>query len=128
MRAATVLLVGALVAVAGAAVAADPILSPGFRFSEQTGASLYANVCQACHMSNGQGATGAGQYPSLAKNPKLETSPYVIDVMLHGQKAMPAVGRLMTDNQVAMIAGYIRTHFGNDYPEPVAAEEVQKAR
>ena len=127
MRAATVLLVGTLLAFAGT-VAADPILSPGRRFSEQSGEALYTNVCQACHMGNGQGATGAGQYPSLAKNPKLETSPYVIDVMVHGQKAMPAVGRLMTDDQVAMVIGYIRTHFGNDYSEPVTAEEVKKAR
>jgi mono/diheme cytochrome c family protein len=127
MRATTVLLVGALLAIAGA-VAADPILSPGRRFSEQSGEALYTNVCQACHMGNGQGATGAGQYPSLVKNPKLETSPYLIDVMLHGQKAMPAVGRLMTDDQVAMVLGYIRTHFGNDYREPVTAEEVNKAR
>ena len=127
MRTTTVLLVGTLLAFAGT-VAADPILSPGRRFSEQSGEALYTNVCQACHMGNGQGATGAGQYPSLAKNPKLETSPYVIDVMVHGQKAMPAVGRLMTDDQVAMVIGYIRTHFGNDYSEPVTAEEVKKAR
>ena len=127
MRTTTVLLVGTLLAFAGT-VAADPILSPGRRFSEQSGEALYTNVCQACHMGNGQGATGAGQYPSLVKNPKLETSPYVIDVMVHGQKAMPAVGRLMTDDQVAMVIGYIRTHFGNDYSEPVTAEEVKKAR
>ena len=41
---------------------------------------------------------------------------------------MPAVGRLMSDEQVAAVVNYIRTHFGNDYKEPVTAEQVQKAR
>ena len=130
MRAATRLAVSfaaASLAVAGA-VAAEPILSPGFRFSEQTGEALYSNACQACHMGNGEGAKGAGRYPALAKNPKLETAAYPTHVVLHGEKAMPAVGRLMTDEQVAAVVNYIRTHFGNDYKTPVTAEEVKKAR
>ena len=114
--------------VAADALAADPILSPGFRFSEQTGEALYTNVCQACHMANGEGAIGAGRYPSLVKNPKLETDAEPVYVILHGQGAMPAVGRLMTDEQVANVVNYIRTHFGNDYKDPVRAEDVKKAR
>jgi mono/diheme cytochrome c family protein len=110
------------------AVDADPILSPGFRFSEQTGEALYTNACQGCHMGNGEGAVGAGQYPSLARNQKLGTGDYATYVVLHGQKAMPAVGRLMTDDQVAAVVNYIRTHFGNDYSVPVTAEDVKKAR
>lgn len=112
----------------GHAMAADPILSPGRRFSEQTGEALYNNVCQACHMGNGEGATGAGRYPSLAKNPKLETNAGALYVVLHGQGAMPPVGRLMTDEQVAAVINYVRTHFGNDYGRPVTAEQVNKAR
>lgn len=117
----------AILAVAGA-VSAEPVMSPGWRFSEQTGEALYANACQACHMGNGEGATGAGRYPALARNPKLETTPYVIQVVLHGQKAMPRFARLMSDAQVAAVTTYVRTHFGNDYPETVTAEEVGKAR
>ena len=120
-------LAGVFLAVAGA-VAAEPILSPGFRFSEQTGEALYSNACQACHMGNGEGAVGAGRYPALARNPKLETGDYATYVVLHGQKAMPAVGRLMTDEQVAAVVNYIRAHFGNDYPALVTAEDVKKAR
>ena len=114
-------------AIAGA-VAAEPVLSPGFRFSEQTGEALYSNACQACHMGNGEGAMGAGRYPALAKNPKLEPADHATYVVLHGQNAMPAVGRLMTDEQVAAVVNYIRTHFGNDYKDPMTAEEVKKAR
>ena len=61
----TIPLVLASLVIAGA-VRADPMLSPGFRFSEQSGEALYTNVCQACHMGNGEGAVGAGRYPSLA--------------------------------------------------------------
>ena len=116
-----------VLAIAGA-VSAEPVMSPGWRFSEQTGEALYSNACQACHMGNGEGATGAGRYPALARNSKLETAPYAIHVVLHGQKAMPPFARLMTDEQVAAVTTYVRTHFGNDYPEPVTAEEVGKAR
>lgn len=126
MRAA-IIVAAAFLAVAGA-VAAEPMLSPGFRFSEQTGEALYTNACQACHMGNGEGAVGAGRYPALARNPKLETTAYATHVVLHGQNAMPAVGRLMTDEQVAAVVNYVRTHFGNDYRRPVTAEEVKHAR
>ena len=122
-----VLLAMASLAIA-AAVAAEPVLSPGFRFSEKSGEALYSNACQACHMGNGEGAVGAGRYPALAKNPKLETAAYATHVVLHGYKAMPAVGRLMTDEQVAAVVTYIRTHFGNDYKSPVTAEDVKNAR
>jgi len=127
MRLPIPVLVLASLAIAGA-VYADPILSPGWRFSEQTGEALYTNVCQACHMANGKGATGAGRYPSLEKNPKLETDAEAVYLILHGQGAMPAVGRMMTDEQVANVVNYIRTHFGNDYRQPVTAEQVKKAR
>ena len=126
MRAA-VPIVLAVLAIADA-VSAEPVMSPGWRFSEQTGEALYSNACQACHMGNGEGATGAGRYPALARNPKLETAPYVIDAVLHGQKAMPPFARLMTNEQVAAVTTYVRMHFGNDYAEPVTAEEVGKAR
>ena len=79
-------------------------------------------------MGNGEGATGAGQYPALARNPKLATADYPTFVVLRGQKAMPAVGRLMTDEQVAAVVNYIRTHFGNDYKTPTTAEQVKQAR
>ena len=123
----TGLIVLAFAAIAGA-VCAEPILSPGRRFSEQTGEAIYTNACQACHMGKGEGAIGAGRYPALARNPKLETGAYVIHVVLHGQRAMPAFDRLMTDAQVAAVTNYIRTHFGNAYDEPVTTEEVGKAR
>ncbi len=105
-----------------------PTLSPSGRFSEQTGESLYVNVCQACHMAKGEGAVGAGRYPALAKNQSLAASGYVLHVVLNGQKAMPPFARMMSDDQVAAIVNYVRTHFGNAYADAVTAADVKSAR
>lgn len=49
-------------------------------------------------------------------------------VILHGQKGMPPVGSMMSDDQVAAVVNYVRTNFGNDYKDPVTAEDVAGAR
>ncbi|WP_374651574.1 cytochrome c [Rhizorhabdus sp.] len=41
---------------------------------------------------------------------------------------MPALGRMMTDEQVAEVVNYVRTHFGNSYVDRVTAEEVKAVR
>jgi mono/diheme cytochrome c family protein len=106
----------------------EPALSLGFRFSEQSGEALYANVCQACHMPDGKGASGAGTYPALARDKNLSAAEYPVHVLVHGQRGMPPIGLMMTDEQVAAVVNYIRTHFGNGYEDTVTAEEVKNAR
>jgi mono/diheme cytochrome c family protein len=105
-----------------------PTFSPGWRFGPTTGEALFANACQACHMGNAQGADGAGRYPALANNAKLATAGYVLLVVLHGHKAMPAFDDLMTDEQVAAVVNYVRSHFGNNYSDPVAPADVNAVR
>jgi mono/diheme cytochrome c family protein len=110
---------------------ADPpgaTLSQGFKFNEQTGEALYINVCQACHMSKGEGAVGAGRYPALANNENLKAGGYPIHAVLHGQKGMSPFGRMMSDDQVAAVVNYVRTHFGNNYTDAVTAQDVKDAR
>jgi mono/diheme cytochrome c family protein len=102
--------------------------SPGASFIERSGEALYANICQACHMEDGKGAVGAGLYPALASNLKLGTRSYPVYVVLHGSKAMPPMERLLSDEQVAAVVNYIRTHFGNAYTDSVDAREVSDAR
>jgi mono/diheme cytochrome c family protein len=128
-RAALLTVLFALAATSGAL--ADPpaaTLSPGFRFTEQTGEALYANICQACHMSKGEGAVGAGRYPALANNESLKAGGYPIYAVLHGQKGMSPFGRMLSDDQVAAVVNYVRTHFGNNYTDAVTADDVKKAR
>ena len=129
-------MIGALLwLVAPAALAQDPAhnppestLSAGYKFSEAGGEELYANVCQGCHMSDAKGAIGAGAYPSIAGDKALKAAGYPIYVVVNGQHAMPAVGVMMNDDQVAAVVNYVRTHIGNDYRDAVTAEDVKAVR
>src|ERR1700712_1117257 len=102
--------------------------SPAFLFTEQSGEQLFANVCQGCHMPDARGAVGAGTYPSLAGNKNLEAGGYPVYIVVRGQRAMPAFGTMMSDDQVAAVVNYLRTHFGNDYKDEVTAEDVKVVR
>ena len=102
--------------------------SPFFRFTEQSGEQLFANVCQGCHMPDGKGAAGAGTYPSLAANKNLEAGGYPVYVVVRGQRAMPAFAAMMSDDQIAAVVNYLRTHFGNDFKHAVTAEDVKAVR
>lgn len=95
---------------------------------QQGGEALYKGICQDCHMPDARGAVGAGQYPALAKNPKLEEPGYPISVVTHGLKSMPAFGGALDDEQVSDVVNYIRTHFGNSYKDTVKSEDVKNAR
>ncbi len=89
-----------------------------------SGEQIYKSVCQGCHMPDGKGAAGAGRYPSLANNGNLEYPEYAIFVITYGQKAMPAMGDILTDQQIADVVTYIRTHFGNTYTDEVTADQI----
>jgi mono/diheme cytochrome c family protein len=102
--------------------------SPFFRFTEQSGEQLFANVCQGCHMPDARGAVGAGMYPSLAENRNLVSGGYPAYVVVRGLRAMPPFGAMMSDDQVAAVVNYLRTHFGNDYKDAVTAEDVKVVR
>jgi mono/diheme cytochrome c family protein len=121
-------LLSSSVAHAQSTSASQPSLSAGFKFFEMSGEDLFANVCRACHMSDGKGAAGAGTYPSLADNRNLEASGYPVTVVVNGQRGMPPFGAMMSDDQVAAVVNYLRTHFGNNYRDAVTAEDVKIVR
>ena len=91
-----------------------------------TGEQVYVQVCQACHMADAKGGSGAATIPALAGNPKLGTAGYPISLILKGRGAMPSLADMLAPAQIANVTGYIRTHFGNNYPAPVTAEDVQR--
>jgi mono/diheme cytochrome c family protein len=103
-------------------------LSTGFRFIENSGEELFANVCRGCHMPDGKGAAGAGIYPSLVANKNLEAGGYPVELVVNGQRAMPPFGAMMSDDQVAAVVNYLRTHFDNHYQDAVTAADVQAVR
>jgi mono/diheme cytochrome c family protein len=118
----------ALIAMAVAAQEATRIFSSGYRFVEMSGEELYNNVCRGCHMMDGQGASGAGSYPSLASNPKLDQAGYPVALVVRGRRAMPPFGDMMNDAQVAAVVNYLRTHFGNTFGDVVTEQDVSEAR
>jgi mono/diheme cytochrome c family protein len=102
--------------------------SNGYSFGEVTGEELFANICQGCHMPDAMGATGAGTYPSLASDSYLQSSGYPVYVVLHGRRAMPPFADMLSDDQIAAVVNYLRTHFGNNFRDSVTAADVKDAR
>ncbi|WP_233841176.1 cytochrome c [Dyella sp. 2HG41-7] len=100
------------------------------------GEQIFHAICQGCHMPDAKGAIGAGAYPALANNPKLASPQYMTAVVLFGRHDMPSFGTkpathgnffrdaMLTDEQVADVVNYVRTHFGNHYTNSITAAEV----
>lgn len=91
-----------------------------------TGEQTYREICQACHMAQGEGGTGAGVVPALARNVHLADKDFLLTRILRGQGGMPAFADMLTPEQIAGVAGYVRTHYGNAYPEPVSVADVKR--
>ncbi|SDD20776.1 Cytochrome c, mono-and diheme variants [Sphingomonas sp. YR710] len=116
-------------AVAGAALAqgmGDTSGSGHATAGGSGGEQVYREICQACHMAHAEGGTGAGNVPALAANPHLADPDFVLNRLLRGQGGMPAFVGMLSSEQVAAVAGYVRTHFGNDYAKPVSVEDVKR--
>jgi mono/diheme cytochrome c family protein len=110
------------------AQSSDSVLYTRDTLKNANGEAIFHNICQGCHMPDAKGATGAGTYPALANNPKLAEAGYPVSVIIHGQKAMPPLGGMLSDKQIADVVTYIRTHFGNHYTEAVNVADVKTAR
>ncbi|WP_338331923.1 cytochrome c [Acetobacter sp. LMG 32666] len=90
-----------------------------------SGEAVYKHICQSCHMADGQGAVGAGaRIPALVHNPRLQIASYPATVILNGYGGMPWFSGMLNDRQVADVVAYIRTHFGNDYKDPLNPADV----
>jgi mono/diheme cytochrome c family protein len=92
----------------------------------QNGAQVYRQICQACHMPQGEGGAGAARFPALAANARLQYPAYPITMVVRGRGGMPSFADVLTPDQIAGVVGYVRTHFGNNYAEPVTAEQVRQ--
>lgn len=102
------------------------------------GAALYVDNCAACHRSDGKGY--AQVFPALSGNSAvLSADPHnVIAVILQGHRVpataarpstftMPSLGWRLTDQQVADVASFVRSGWGNQAPG-VTAAQVQTVR
>lgn len=122
------LLLAGLAATGAAAQSSDGTFSSNQRFVPKNGEVLYRSICQGCHMPDAKGAVGAGKFPALARNEKLEAGGYPVFIVLNGLRGMPGFGWSLDDEQVAAVVNYVRTHFGNNYRDNVTAGDVKNAR
>lgn len=122
------LLASAIATLAAPAFADEPGPGGSKPPTPKNGEEVYVMMCQVCHMAGGKGAVGAGAFPALAKNPRLGTAAYPIHIIENGKGAMPWFRDALTPEQVASVVTYLRTHFGNDFREPVTAAEVREIR
>lgn len=122
---ALMMLAGTAIAAVGGAYAQE-IFGGGYK--QQTGEDLYKGICQGCHMPNAQGAVGAGAYPALASDARLAVAIYPVTVVVNGQRAMPSFGAGLSDEQVASVLNYVRTHFGNHFKDVITPAAVKAAR
>jgi mono/diheme cytochrome c family protein len=109
------------------------------RLATTSGAEIYRQICQGCHMPDGKGATGAGKYPALAGDPALASAQFMALTLLEGRRNMPAFGGTgdvglffmvptLTDEQIASVINYVRSQFGNHYKGLITAAEVKAIR
>ncbi len=97
-------------------------------FSTTSGKELYGTMCQVCHMRDGQGARGAGDYPSFVGNERLRSPDYPIDVILNGLRGMPPFGDQLSNQQIADVVNYLRTNFGNQLDGDATGEDAARVR
>ncbi|MNZ59575.1 Alcohol dehydrogenase cytochrome c subunit precursor [compost metagenome] len=118
------LALGGLLASQAQADSAVSVATAG-QAASRDGETLYRTICQACHLDQGQGARGAAAYPALASNPRLAAAAYPIYLVANGQAGMPSFKATLSDAEIAAVVGYIRTHFGNQFAEPVTLQDVK---
>ena len=104
----------------------------------KSGSAIYAEQCSACHAADGSGIDGL--FPMLKGSSLVQSGDpaSVLHVLLRGARsaatdpaptapAMPSFGWVLNDDQVAAVASYVRSAWGNRAP-PVDAATVGKMR
>lgn len=104
--------------------------------SRSHGSHLFAALCEACHLQNGEGRQG--EYESLwgSKTATVTNGTNLIHVILEGAAlndpklgvfSMPGFKDGYSDQDIADIANYVIAHFGNRNGH-VTADQVKKER
>lgn len=122
----------------GGAAAGAPSPPAVDRSVLQAGQAVYEDQCAACHRTNGTGEPG--YFPPLKGNANLEQpdATTVLRLILQGARSvptdqrptplsMPAFDWKLSDAQIAAVASYVRSAWGNG-GTPISANEVTKLR
>lgn len=117
---------------------AAPRTTKGPADFHRLGETVYTQTCAVCHQANGNGLPPA--FPPLAGSEWVTGNPdTVVRIILHGvggpidvggttfNGVMPPWGPSLSDDQVAAVATYVRSTWGNT-AGPVTADQVAKLR
>ena len=96
-------------------------------FFTTNGKKLYDYSCAGCHMQKGEGAQGAGYYPPLANNSKMQSKYYIISVLINGLRGMPSFHSMMNDEQIAAVTQYVHSDL-NNFTDTVTTANVAQLR
>ena len=94
------------------------------------GEKLFRKKCSVCHKGDGRGDT-ALRAPALYSSPIVNDQKSVLIQRILGGKigtAMPAFAGVLTDEEIAQLATYLRNAWGNHASDSVTAAEVEKLR
>jgi len=96
----------------------------------QQGEILYRENCSACHARDGEGNNQIGA-PALHGSPLAlgQKSDLILQVLM-GKKgsSMPAFSASLSDEELAVIASYVRNAWGNQAADIVTAKDVKILR
>jgi mono/diheme cytochrome c family protein len=121
--------------------AASAPAAGGYAYDAAKGKAAFDSTCAACHQASGEGVPGA--FPPLKGNAAVENADPTaqLDTILHGRSGtviggqkysgvMPEFASQLSDTEVADIANYERTSWGNNgksvTPDEVAAIRAGK--
>jgi mono/diheme cytochrome c family protein len=109
----------------GGAFAQAPDLAAQTEALKTAGASVFEENCAACHGANGEGDVG----PKLDGNEWIGTRSNIINQVLFGatDHGMPPFKDVLSDEQVAAVATYVRNSWSNSYG-PVLPQSVASIR
>jgi len=109
---------------------ACPLLQPGHAAADPAAEQLFAANCAACHQRNGRGIAKA--FPALAGDALVVGAPEgIVRTLLNGRGGMPSFRAKLDDGQLAAIASYVRSTWGNQAdaipPEAFAGARAAQA-
>jgi mono/diheme cytochrome c family protein len=92
----------------------------------ETGQTLFAKNCAACHQADGKGIPGA--FPALAGSSVVTgAADEVAEVLLKGRGGMPDFSGSLDDAEIALVVSYARSSWGNRAP-PVSGADIAARR
>jgi mono/diheme cytochrome c family protein len=116
----------ALALAAPALAQGDTAATGSAKAQTSSGEQTYREICAACHMNAAQGSKDGAKAPALARNTNLADNTFVLNRLWRGKGGMPAFADILSAEQVAAVATYIRSHFGNAYAAAITAQDAKR--